>query len=405
MEGNLPNDGLSLEVEYVPTSSLVAYENNAKLHPDWQVDQIVASIEEFGFADPIAIWHDGDGRAIVVEGHGRLLAARRMGLAEVPTICLDAMTDEERRAYGLAHNKLTMNTDFDFEALAKEVSDLSADFDMSDFGFSQKELAMATGKTAGDVVEDEAPEPPSVPKHKRGDMVRLGRHVLLCGDSTVAEDVKRLVGDEDVDLFLTDPPYNVNYEGATKDHLRIENDHMSNEQFIEFLRDAFANADSVMKPGASFYIYHSDSGGYSFRYACSLVGWTIRQCLIWNKNAMVLGRQDYQWKHEPILYGWKDGAPHSWYSDRKQTTVIDFDKPLRADIHPTMKPVGLVAMHIANSSKEGDVVLDLFGGSGSVLMACEQLGRKCLMMEFDPRYFDAIITRWENATGMKAEEV
>lgn len=204
------------------------------------------------------------------------------------------------------------------------------------------------------------------------------------------------------DLLITDPPYNVNYEGKTKDRLKIENDKMSDSTFREFLRDAFVCANTVMKPGAVFYIWHADSEGYNFRGACKDVNWQVRQCIIWNKNVMVMGRQDYQWKHEPCLYGWKDGASHLWASDRKQTTVIDFNKPQRNGEHPTMKPVGLFDYQIKNNTKGSDIVLDLFGGSGTTLIACEQDGRKARLMELDPHYCDVIIQRWENLTGHKA---
>ena len=206
-------------------------------------------------------------------------------------------------------------------------------------------------------------------------------------------------------MLLTDPPYNVNYEGATKEKLTIKNDAMSDTAFRQFLSDAFVVADAYMKAGAVFYIWHADSEGFNFRFACREVGWKVRECLIWNKNAMVLGRQDYQWKHEPCLYGWKDGASHSWYSDRKQTTILDFNKPLRNGEHPTMKPLELIGYQIKNSSKKGDVILDLFGGSGSTLIACEQLNRKCFMMELDEHYCDVIIARWEKLTGKTAVKI
>lgn len=209
-------------------------------------------------------------------------------------------------------------------------------------------------------------------------------------------------GGTTIDLLITDPPYNVDYVGKTKDALKIANDHMENDAFRQFLVDAFSSADEVMKPGAAFYIWHADLEGYNFLGACKDVGWTVRQCLIWNKNSMVIGRQDYQWKHEPCLYGWKEGAGHKWTSDRKQTTVIDMQRPTKADIHPTMKPIPLFDYQIKNNSRKGDAVLDLFGGSGTTIMACEQNGRNAYVMEFDPKYVDAIIKRWETFTGQKA---
>ncbi len=258
------------------------------------------------------------------------------------------------------------------------------------------------GTTSFDIKEDEAPEPPEEAISKRGDVWQLGRHRLMCGDSTSLVDVKTLMGDAQADMLITDPPYNVDYEGGTKDKLKILNDHQEDSAFRQFLIDAFKAADSVMKPGAAFYIWHADSEGYNFRGACRDVGWPVRQCLVWNKNAMVMGRQDYQWKHEPCLYGWKEGAAHLWASDRKQVTVIDWNKPNKNDIHPTMKPVGLFDYQIRNNTREDAAVLDLFGGSGTSLIACEQDGRRCYTMELDPRYVDAIITRWENLTGQKA---
>lgn len=211
------------------------------------------------------------------------------------------------------------------------------------------------------------------------------------------------MGGQKADLLLTDPPYNVNYEGKTKDALKIQNDKMGDSEFRNFLKDAFAAADMVMKPGAVFYIWHADLEGYNFRGACSDMGWKVRECLVWAKNSMVLGRQDYQWKHEPCLYGWKDGASHLWASDRKQTTILEFDRPTKSKEHPTMKPIPLFDYQIKNNTKGGDVVLDLFGGSGTTLMACEQNGRNACLMELDPRYVDVIIKRWELFTGQKAE--
>ena len=211
------------------------------------------------------------------------------------------------------------------------------------------------------------------------------------------------MGNEKADLLITDPPYNVDYVGKTKDALKIKNDKMENDAFRLFLHDAFWAADTVMRGGAVFYIWHADSEGYNFRGACSDIGWKVRECLVWNKNSMVLGRQDYQWKHEPCLYGWKDGASHLWASDRKQTTVIDYDRPTKSELHPTMKPVGLFAYQIGNNTHEGDNVLDLFGGSGTTLIACEQMKRNAFLVELDPHYCDVILQRWENLTGKKAE--
>lgn len=240
---------------------------------------------------------------------------------------------------------------------------------------------------------------------KAGEIWQLGEHRLMCGDSTNKEDVEKLMNGEKVDLYLTDPPYNVSYEGKTKDALTIQNDQMDDDIFREFLLKAFKAVDLVLKEGSSFYIWHADSEGYNFRYAVKHCGWLMKQCLIWNKNSMVMGRQDYQWKHEPCLYGWKSGASHHWYSDRKQTTVLEFNKPNRSAEHPTMKPVGLFGYLITNSSKPNDIVLDSFAGSGTTIIACEQLGRKARCIELDPKYCDIIISRWEKLTGKEAVKI
>ena len=384
----------------LPIEELNPYENNAKLHPKEQIDQIVRSMEEFGNNDPIAI----DENNVIIEGHGRLLALKQMGEKEVPVIRLKHLTDEQKRAYILAHNQLTLNTGFDEEILAAELESIVG-IDMADFGFDLDVVDVVEELTDVEEDSDFDVTPPKEPKSKPGDLYQLGNHRLLCGDSTSLDDVAKLMGGEQADMLLTDPPYNVAYEGATKDKLTIQNDDMEDEDFRQFLRDVYASADSAMKPGASFYIWHADSEGYNFRGAAHDVGWTIRQCLIWNKNTLVLGRQDYHWKHEPCLYGWKDGASHNWYGNRKQTTVMDFDKPTRNGEHPTMKPVPLFAYQMEMSSKKGDNVLDLFGGSGTTMIAAEQLGRNAYLMELDPRYVDVIVNRWEELTGHKAQLV
>lgn len=387
----------TLKIETIPIGELNPYENNAKLHPQEQIDQIVRSMQEFGNNDPIAI--DENNR--IIEGHGRLLALRQMGETEVPVIRLKHLTDEQKRAYILIHNQLTLNTGFDEELLRIELENI-VDIDMTEYGF---DLDIVDLHEEPPLVEEDSDfdvTPPEEPTAKPGDLYQLGCHRLLCGDSTSMDDVARLMGGEKAGLLLTDPPYNVAYEGGTEDKLTIQNDNMADEDFRQFLRDVYSAANSVMKPGASFYIWHADTEGYNFRGAARDIGWQIRECLIWNKNSLVLGRCDYHYKHEPCLYGWAPGAAHNWYGDRKQTTVLDFDKPARNGEHPTMKPVELFAYQMENSSKKGDNVLDLFGGSGTTMIAAEQLGRKSFLMELDPRYVDVIVNRWESLTGGKA---
>ena len=246
-------------------------------------------------------------------------------------------------------------------------------------------------------------ELPEAPKTKRGNIYKLGNHYLMCGDSTNADDVKKLMNNQLADLIVTDPPYNVNYEGKTDGNLKIMNDNMENDQFYSFLESAFINLYDFIKDGGSIYVFHADTEGLNFRKAMISSGFKLAECLVWVKNAFVMGRQDYHWKHEPILYGWKPGASHYFINDRSQSTVLEFDKPARNEEHPTMKPIDLIAYLINNSSKKDEIVLDLFGGSGTTIIACEQTNRNAFIMELDPRYCDVIVDRWEKFTNQKAE--
>ena len=392
-----------MQIVKLKLEDLKPYKNNAKIHTAEQIKQIKDSILKFGNNDPIAVATD---KNIIIEGHGRYIALKELGYEEAECIRLDHLSEAERKAYAIAHNKLTMNTGFDDELLAIEFEELQdLDFDLGLTGFEELEIENLLNEDESDneVFEDGYEvELPKEPKAKQGDIYRLGRHFLMCGDSTSVEDVEKLTNGAKIDLLITDPPYNVAYEGGTKDKLTIKNDCMDNDSFRAFLTNAFFAADNVMKSGAVFYIWHADSEGYNFRGACNDINWKVRQCLIWNKSSMVMGRQDYQWKHEPCLYGWKDGAGHLWASDRKQTTVLNFDKPVRNGEHPTMKPIALFDYQIKNNTKKEDVVLDLFAGSGTTLIACEQNGRISYNMELDPRYCDVIIERWETFTGKKA---
>jgi site-specific DNA-methyltransferase (adenine-specific) len=341
----------------------------------------------------------------IIAGHGRVLAARKLKLTEVPCIRLAHLTDAQKRAYVIADNKLALNAGWDEAMLKLELADLKAlDFDLDLTGFDTDEIdaLLAEKGTEGLTDPDDTPEPPVEPVTRPGDVWVCGQHRVMCGSSLEMTAMERLCGDQRVDMLLTDPPYNVAYTGKTKDALTIQNDSMGDEAFRTFLRDAFVTADAVLKPGAVFYVWHADSEGYNFRGACKDAGWQVRQCLIWQKNSMVMGRQDYHWQHEPCLYGWKDGAGHLWASDRKQTTLLKFDRPSRSEDHPTMKPVALFEYQLLNNTKGGDIVLDSFGGSGTTLIAAEKNGRIARIMELDPKYVDVIVKRWEDFTGQKA---
>lgn len=414
-----------MQIELINIDEIIPYENNAKLHPKEQIEQIKKSILEFGNNDPIAI----DKNNVIVEGHGRLLALKELGYEEVEVIKLGHLTEEQRKAYTLIHNKLTMNTDFDIEILESELASINI-IDMNDFDF-ELDIEMEEPVLEDDYDIEEKLEQIEEPKSKLGDIYQLGEHRLMCGDSTQKEDVMQLMNNQVADMLLTDPPYNVaitNSQGMT-----IENDDMADNEFKDFLNNAFKNASASLKKGGAFYIWHGDSETVNFRNACEDNDLSVRQCLIWVKNGFNFGRQDYKWKHEPCLYGWKEGASHYFIeefnnptviednldidllkkeelkklveellSDRVPTTIIHEDKPLKNDKHPTMKPINLLSFQIKNSSKKNEIVLDLFGGSGSTLISAEQLNRKCYMMEYDPKYVDVIIDRWETLTGQKA---
>ena len=381
-------------------SALVPYARNSRTHSPEQISQIAASIKEWGFTTPILV--DADGQ--IIAGHGRLLAAQKLGLDEVPTMTAEGWTDAQKKAYVIADNKLALNAGWDNAMLAvemQELGDLGFDLDLT--GFGKDEIgALFPNETTGLTDEDAVPEVPVVPVTVEGDVWLLGRHRLMCGDSTSIDHLERLCDGQLVDIWLTDPPYNVAYEGGTKEKLTIKNDSMGNDAFRQFLRDAYSAADAVMKKGAVFYIWHADSEGYNFRGAAADIGWAIRQCLIWKKSSLVMGRQDYHWQHEPCLYGWKDGAAHLWAADRKQTTILEFSKPSRNGEHPTMKPVELFEYQMLNNTKGSDLVLDSFAGSGTTAIACEKHGRNARLMELDPKYCDVIIKRWQDFTGQQA---
>ena len=345
-----------------------------------------------------------DGQWIVLDGNMRLKALQELAIDEVQCLIVPEGTD----ARTLRKIVLTSNSNFgewDWDLLSGwELDELDAagidlPIDMHD--------EHPTNTEAADVEEDDFDETTDeIPARcKAGDLWQLGDHRLLCGDSTKAEDIARLLGKEQADLWITDPPYNVNYEGGTDEKLKIANDNMNSGDFFQFLKGAFSVAEKVLKKGCSFYIWYASREHVNFETALNAAGLTVREQLIWNKSSLVLGRFDYHFKHEPCLYGWKDGASHRWFNDRAQTTVMDFEKPRKNDLHPTMKPVPLFAYQIANSSEKGDIVLDTFGGSGTTIIACENLGRKGRSVELDPHYCDVILARWEKLTGKTAVKI
>lgn len=388
-----------MNVQQVKIEKVKPYDKNPRKNKA-AVDYVANSIKEFGFQQPIVVDKD----MVVIAGHTRLKAAKKLKLKEVPVVIADNLTEEQVKAYRLADNKTAEKAEWDFDLLTDELLSLQElDFDMEQFGFdfdfSEDEEAVEDDNWEADVPEE--------PISKRGDIWVLGRHRLMCGDSTDAADVALLMDGNKADMLLTDPHYNVDYTGKASEleTRKIENDKMEDSAFQDFLTSAFENAAENMKAGGVFYIWHADSEGLNFRVACKKAGFQVRQCLIWNKNALVIGRQDYQWKHEPCLYGWKDGASHLWASDRKQSTVLEFEKPQKNNLHPTMKPIKLFDYQIKNNTKGDDIVLDLFGGSGTTIMAAEQNGRRGFVMEYDPKFVDVIVDRWEQFTGMKAKRI
>ena len=381
--------------EKVDINKLVPYARNARTHSKEQIAQLRSSLREFGFVSPVIIDSDYN----IIAGHGRVSAAKEEGYKTVPCVFAENLTEAQKRAYILADNRLAMNAGWDEEMLAVELSDLQADaFDVSLLGFTDAELNKLSG-AAENVKEDdfdidEELKKPAVTKC--GDLWLLGNHRLVCGDSTKADTFTLLMDGKLANLTVTDPPYNVNYEGSAG---KIQNDNMADDKFYEFLFDAFANTEKAMAQDASIYVFHADTEGLNFRRAFSDAGFYLSGTCIWKKQSLVLGRSPYQWQHEPILFGWKKSGKHEWYSDRKQSTIWEFDKPKKNADHPTMKPVAMLAYAILNSSMSNCIVLDPFGGSGSTLIACEQTGRVCDMIELDEKYCDVIVKRYIEQVG------
>jgi site-specific DNA-methyltransferase (adenine-specific) len=389
----------TMEIITKKLNELIPYHGNPRNHSEKSVDAVASSIHEFGFKVPIVI----DAHNVIIAGHGRYQAAQKLDLDEVPVLIADDLSDAQVKAFRLADNKVAEQSTWDEELLQIELELLNElDFDMETFGFENIEFQEEEGLTDPDDVPE---EPPAI--CQPGDTWQLGRHILICGDAADPATMETLFEDKvTASLLLTDPPYNVDYTGGTEKALKIQNDKMGATEYLKFLTDTIGNAVTYLNKGASFYLFHADTEGLTCRRAVIEAGLSLRQCLIWYKtNGFVLGRQDYQWQHEPCLYGWKPGEAHNWYGDRSQSTILEFDKPDKSLDHPTMKPVELLTYMIKNSSKRDDIVCDPFLGSGSTIISCERTGRVCYGAEIDPRYCDVVIHRWEDYTGKKAERI
>ncbi|WP_019260872.1 site-specific DNA-methyltransferase [Gardnerella greenwoodii] len=385
------------EMQYylADVSELIPYVRNARTHSEAQVAQIAASIREFGFLSPILVAEDNT----ILAGHGRLAAALKLGLKKVPCVKENHLTETQKRAYIIADNKLSLNAGWDSELLAVELSELEgADFNLDLLGFDEAELSSIFDADK-DVIDDDFDVEKELEEpcfSKTGDMWTLGKHRIICGDATKLETYKTLLENTKVNLVVTDPPYNVNYEGAAG---KIKNDNMENDKFYQFLFNSFVNMEQAMADDASIYVFHADTEGLNFRKAFQDAGFYLSGCCIWKKPSLVLGRSPYQWQHEPCLYGWKKKGKHKWYAGRKETSVWEFEKSKKNADHPTMKPIALLAYPIKNSSMTNSLVLDPFAGSGSTLIACEQTGRVCYAIELDEKYCDVIVKRYIEQVG------
>lgn len=385
------------EMQQISIDKLVPYVNNARTHSAEQILKLRSSLREFGFVNPIII----DREFNVIAGHGRLMAAKEEGIEEVPCVFVDYLTDAQKKAYILADNRMAMDAGWDEELLKIEMEELqNLGYDLEFTGFDEKELADLFGVDDKEVKEDEFDLTAALEKAsfvERGDVWFVGKHKLMCGDATSSEDVAKLMEDKKANLILTDPPYNVAFKSS--DGLTIQNDSMDNNDFYEFLYLSFKNMADHLENGGAAYVFHADTEGLNFRKAFIDAGFHLAGCCIWVKDSLVLGRSDYQWQHEPVLYGFLQNGKHPWYSDRKQTTIWNFDKPKKNSNHPTSKPLDLLAYPINNSTQANAIVIDTFGGSGSTLMACEQMNRICYTMELDEKYASVILRRYVEDTN------
>ena len=386
------------DMQLVPLSKLVPYVNNARTHSPEQLAKLRSSLREFGFINPVIIDRDFN----VIAGHGRIVAAKEEGITEVPCVFVDYLTEAQKKAYILADNRMALDAGWDEELLRIEIESLQgADFDVSLTGFGEDEIAdLFAGDSEKDVKDDDFDLSAALEKAafvERGDIWTVGRHRLMCGDATSAEDVAALMDGKKANLIVTDPPYGVSFKSSGG--LTIQNDSIKGDDFYRFLLQSLTNMVAHLEPGGAAYVFHADTEGLNFRRAFIDAGLHLAGVCIWVKNSLVLGRSDYQWQHEPVLYGFLQNGKHRWYSDRKQTTIWNYDKPKRNENHPTSKPLDLLGYPIQNSSQENAIVLDTFGGSGSTLMACEQLGRICYTMELDEKYASVILRRYAEGAG------
>ena len=386
------------EMQLIPLGKLVPYVNNARTHSPEQLTKLRSSLREFGFINPVII----DREFNVIAGHGRIAAAKEEGMEEVPCVFADFLTEAQKKAYILADNRMALDAGWDEELLRIEIESLQGtDFDVSLTGFGEDEIAdLFAGDGEKDVKDDDFDLSAALEKAafvERGDVWTVGRHRLVCGDATSAEDVAALMDGKKANLIVTDPPYNVAFKSGSG--LSIQNDSMKGDDFYTFLYNSFSCMVEHLESGGAAYVFHADTEGLNFRKAFVDAGFHLAGVCIWVKNSLVLGRSDYQWQHEPVLYGFLKNGKHPWYSDRKQTTIWNYDKPKRNKNHPTSKPLDLLGYPIGNSSQENAIILDTFGGSGSTMMACEQTNRICHMMELDEKYASVILRRYVEDTG------
>ena len=385
-------------IKNIPLKDIKPYSNNPRKKQN--ITKVVNSIKEFGFQQPIVV----DKKNIIIVGHSRYEASKELGLDKVPVIIAD-LSPVKAKAYRIADNRINQDSEWDFSKLKLEFKDISKlDFNLDSLGFEKNELDdLIIDEVKGFTDDDAVPDKPKKPKSKLGEIYQLGHHRVMCGDATKEEDVKKLMNSQKADMVFTDPPYNINYQGGTKIREKMKNDQMNN--YYEFLLSVFNNYRLLMKSGASIYVCHADSERVNVTKSFQDADFYFSSVIIWSKDNSTFGRQDYFWKHEPILYGWSKDSSHSWYGANNEETVWNIKRPSKSLKHPIMKPIELIDRALKNSSRINNIILDLFGGSGSTLIACAKTNRNCYMMELDPIYVDVIIKRWEDYTGKSSKKI